>query len=153
MENENSCIFCKIIAGQVPCAKIWEDDDFLAILDAFPNTRGMTLVLPKKHYNSDAFLMPENDYQKLMSISKKVADLLKKSLKVNRVALVMEGMGVNHVHIKLYPLYGIEEEFKEIWAKEQVFFEKYQGYLSTQLGPKANLEELKKIAETITKTI
>lgn len=153
MENENSCIFCKIIAGQVPCAKIWEDDDFLAILDAFPNTRGMTLVLPKKHYNSDAFLMPENDYQKLMSISKKVANLLKKSLKVNRVALVMEGMGVNHVHIKLYPLYGIEEEFKEIWAKEQVFFEKYQGYLSTQLGPKANLEELKKIAETITKTI
>ena len=63
--------------------------------------------------------------------------------------MVAEGMGVNHVHIKLYPLYGIEKEFKEIWAKEKVFFENYQGYISTQLGPQANLEELKKIAEDI----
>ena len=74
---------------------------------------------------------------------------MRKGLKVNRVAMVAEGMGVNHVHIKLYPLYGIEKEFKEIWAKEKVFFENYQGYISTQLGPQANLEELKKIAEDI----
>jgi len=146
MEN---CIFCKIAKGEIPSAKIFEDENFIAILDVNPNTKGMTLVVPKKHFDSDAFLMPDKDYQDLLAASKKVAELLKKGLNVSRVAMVMEGMGVNHVHIKLYPLYGVEKEFKEIWAKEKVFFEKYQGYISTQLGPNADFEELKKLAEKI----
>ena len=143
------CIFCKIANGEIPSVKIWEDDKFLAILDINPNTEGMTLVLPKKHFGSDAFLMPDNDYQDLMSASKNVSDILKKGLNVNRVALVMEGMGVDHAHIKLYPLYGIGKEFKEIWAKDRVFFKQYQGYISTQLGPETNAEDLKKTAEKI----
>lgn len=143
------CIFCKITNGEIDSAKIFEDENFLAILDVNPNTKGMTLVLPKKHFDSDAFLMPDKDYQELMLVSKKVVETLKNGLKVNRVAMVAEGMGVNHVHIKLYPLYGIEKEFSEIWAKEKIFFEKYQGYISTQLGLKANIEELKKLAEEI----
>lgn len=143
------CIFCKIIKGEIPSAKIFEDEKFVAILDINPNTKGMTLVLPKNHFDSDAFLMPEKDYSELMLASKKVSEILKKGLNVNRVAMVMEGMGVNHVHIKLYPLYGIEKEFQEIWAKDKVFFENYQGYISTQLGPEIKTEELKKLAEEI----
>lgn len=145
----DNCIFCKIASGEIDSAKIWEDNNFLAVLDVNPNTKGMTLVLPKNHFDSDAFLMPDKDYQELMLSSKKVAEVLKKGLKVNRVAMVAEGMGVNHVHIKLYPLYGVDEEFKEIWAKEKLFFEKYQGYISTQLGPQVGIRELKKIAEDI----
>jgi len=143
------CIFCKIIKGEFDSAKVWEDEDSIAILDVNPNTKGMTLVLPKKHFDSDAFLMPDEDYKNLMIATKKVSDILKKGLDVNRVAMVMEGMGVNHVHIKLYPLYGVEKEFEEMWAKDRVYFEKYQGYISTQLGPKADIEELKKIVEKI----
>lgn len=143
------CVFCKIAKGEIDSAKVFEDDKFLAILDLNPNTKGMTLVMPKSHFDSDAFLMPENDYHELMSASKKVAEILKRGLKVNRVAMVAEGMGVNHVHIKLYPLHGVVEKFKEIWAKEKVFFEKYQGYISTQLGPAADVGELKKLAEEI----
>lgn len=143
------CIFCKIAKGESDSAKVWEDESFVAILDANPNTKGMALVMPKKHFDSDASLMPEKDYQELMSASKKVSEVLRKGLNVNRVAMVMEGMGVNHVHIKLYPLYGIEKEFKETWAKDKVFFEDYQGYISTQLGPKADIEDLKKLAEEI----
>ncbi|MBI2054444.1 MAG: hypothetical protein HYT36_03940 [Candidatus Staskawiczbacteria bacterium] len=74
---------------------------------------------------------------------------MKKGLKVNRVAMVAEGMGVNHAHIKLYPLHGIEKEFSEIWAKEKVFFDKYEGYISTQLGPQADIKELKSLAMKI----
>jgi histidine triad (HIT) family protein len=146
MEN---CIFCKIAKGEIPSVKIWEDKNFIAILDINPNTKGMTLVLPKKHFDSDPFLMSDKDYQELMSASKKVSEILRKGLNVNRVAMVAEGMGVNHVHIKLYPLYGIEKEFKEIWAKEKVFFDDYRGYISTQLGPEASVEDLKKVAEEI----
>ena len=148
MEN---CIFCKIANGEIPSAKIWENENFIAILDINPNTKGMTLVLPKKHFDSDAFLMPDEDYKELMLATKKVSEILRKGLKVNRVAMVMEGMGVNHVHIKLYPLYGIEKEFVETWAKEKIFFENYQGYISTQLGPQANPDGLQKLAEEIKK--
>jgi len=143
------CIFCKIVSGEIDSAKIWEDDEFLAILDGNPNTKGMTLVLTKSHFDSYAFNMPEEIYQKFMLASKKVAELLEKGLDVKRVAMVMEGMGINHAHIKLYPMHGLEKEFKEMWAKEKVFFDDYPGYINTQLGPKADIEELKKLAEKI----
>lgn len=118
-------------------------------MDINPNTKGMALVLPKKHYGSYVFEIPEDEYQKLMQIAKKVAKLLDKKLGTQRTAMVMEGMGVNHAHIKLYPLHGLEEKFKETWAKEKVYFEKYQGYVTTQLGPRADDKKLKKLAEEI----
>src|SRR3990167_1070992 len=108
------CIFCKIIRGQLQSVKIWEDDNFLAILDVNPNTKGMTLVIPKKHYDSYVFDMPDEMIQKLIMASKNVARILEKGLKIKRVAMVMEGMGVNHAHIKLYPLHGIKDKFVEM---------------------------------------
>ncbi len=147
------CVFCKIAKGELPSIKIWEDEKHIAILDINPNTEGMTLVMTKEHYDSDATDMPEKDYIKLMIAVRKVAKLLERGLNVKRVAIVLEGMGVNHVHIKLYPLYGIEEKFKETWAKEKKYFNKYEGYISTQLGPQKSNEELKKVAEKIKKEI
>ncbi|MBI2044016.1 HIT domain-containing protein [Candidatus Pacearchaeota archaeon] len=145
------CIFCKIVEGKIPSVKIWEDKDFMAILDINPNVRGMTLVMPKKHFDSYVFEMPEKEYSEVMKATRKVAQLLDKKLKVKRTALVMEGLGVNHAHIKLYPIYGLENKFEEIWAKDKVYFEKYPGYVTTQLGPQKSIEELKKVADEITK--
>lgn len=146
------CIFCKIIKGEIPSVKIWEDKNFLGILDVFPNTKGMTLVMPKKHYDSEVFEMNDKIYKDFLLATKKVAKILKKGLKVNRVAMVMEGMGVNHAHIKLYPLHGIGKNFKPIWAKEKLFLKKYPGYITTQIGPQANIKELQKIANLIKKS-
>lgn len=145
-----NCIFCKIIAGEIPSVKIWEDDEFVAILDAFPNTRWMTLVLPKRHFDSDIFVtMDDEFYQKYLLAVKHVVALLKRWLNVNRVAMVMEGMWVDHAHIKLYPLYGVDAQRKEYRAKEPLYFDQYAGYISTQLGPKADMQDLQKIAEEI----
>ena len=146
MEN---CIFCKIVKGEIPSAKIWENENFIAILDKFPNVKGMTLIVPKKHFDSYVFDMNNSDYEKIMLAAKEVAKLLDEKLSVKRTALVMEGLGVNHAHIKLYPIYGLDEKFKETWAKDKIFFEKYEGYISTQLGPELTIEELNKIAEEI----
>lgn len=143
------CIFCKIVKGEFDSAKIWENDEFLAILDLNPNTKGMTLVLSKGHFDSYAFSMPDDIYQKFMLASKKVAKILEKAFEVKRVAMVMEGMGVNHAHIKLYPMHGLNKEFEEMWAKEKVFFDNYPGYITTQLGPQSTMENLKKLAEEI----
>src|SRR3989338_11281327 len=148
MEN---CIFCRIVNGEIPSVKIWEDEHHIAILDNQPNVKGMALVLTKRHYDSYVFDMPRVAYKNFILATKKVAKLIEKGLKVQRVAMVMEGLGVNHSHIKLYPLYGLKEKFEETWAQEKKFFEKYEGYISTQLGPKIELAELKKLAEKLRK--
>ena len=146
MEN---CIFCKIAGGVIDAARIWEDDEFVAILDVNPNTLGMALVMPKAHYDSRVFDMPADVYSRFFAVAKIVAKMLEKGLGVSRVALVMEGMGVNHAHLKLYPMHGVGKGFEECWASEKIFFEKYAGYISTQLGPNIDLGELKKIAAAI----
>lgn len=130
----NNCIFCKIAKGEIPSVKIWEDKKHLAILDINPNTEGMTLVMPKEHYDSDYTEMSDKPYKELMIAAKKVAKILKKKLKVNKVASVIEGLGVNHIHVKLYPIYPSNES---------------EGYITTKLGPKKSSEELKKVADKI----
>ena len=131
-ENTENCIFCKLVRGEIPYVKIWEDDEFLAILDNQPNTEGQTLVITKEHYDSYVFDMPKVAYKNFMLATKRVAKLIEKGLGVKRIALVMEGMGVNHAHNKLYPIYKEEE-----------------GQLSTQLGEKKTGEELKIVADKI----
>ncbi len=143
------CVFCKIASGEFESAKIWEDGGFVAVLDVNPNVKGMTLVLPKKHYDSNVFEMPAGPYADFMHAAKEVAKVLEKGLSVFRVAMVAEGMGVNHAHVKLYPLHGLSEKFAETWAKDRAFFEKYEGFITTQLGPQADRESLKKIADEI----
>jgi len=119
------------------------------ILDNNPNVKGMALVMTKKHFDSYAFAMPDDAFLRLMGACKKVGLLLDEKLGTARTTMVIEGMGVNHVHVKLYPMHGLEKEFRVIEAKEKVFFDDYPGYITTLLGPKAELSELKKLAEKI----
>ncbi|HCY20967.1 TPA: hypothetical protein DIC40_03825 [Patescibacteria group bacterium] len=108
------CIFCKIISGEIPSYKIWENDKFIAILDIFPNCKGQTLLIPKKHYESDLFNIHDKElYKDVILATDDVVQLLKAKLNVQRVGMIMEGMGVNHLHIKLYPMHGIEEDWKQ----------------------------------------
>ena len=72
------CIFCKIIAGEIPGVKVWEDDDFIAILDILPACKGQTLVIPKRHMSSDIFILEDEKYTTLLLAAKKVVSLLKK---------------------------------------------------------------------------
>ena len=148
--KKQDCIFCKIVSGEIPSYKIYEDDEFIAILDIFPNTRGMTLVIPKEHYDSYAFDMPDDAYSRFLLAAKKLGKHLDKKLNVQRTALVMEGMGVNHVHIKLYPMHGLGPDFEPMIPEGKRYFEKYQGYITTLLGPKASDEELKSVQELLT---
>ena len=144
-------IFCRIASGEIPSFKIWENEEFFAILDIFPNTKGMTLVIPKEHYDSYAFDMPDDVYARFLMAAREVGKLLDEKLNVNRTAMVIEGMGVNHAHIKLYPLHGVGKDFSAMIPEGNVFFEKYQGYLSTQLGPKADNAFLEEIIEKFRK--
>ena len=145
--TDPNCIFCKIVKGEIPSFKIYEDNDFIAILDLFPNTQGMALVLTKEHYDSYAAEMDDKIYSEFFLTAKKISKLMDEKLSVRRTALVMEGMGINHAHIKLYPLHGLDSGFKEILSEESVYFKEYQGYITTQPGPKASVEELTRLRD------
>ena len=98
---------------------------------------------PKNHYDSDLFLVDDVEfYKRLMSATKEVVDMLKKSLKVERVGMIMEWMWVNHLHLKLYPMHGLNEEREPNESPRHVFFETYPGYLTTQMWNQADMEKL-----------
>ena len=106
----DNCIFCEIVKGMSPCHKVWEDDKHLAFLSIFPNTEGVTVVVPKKHYSSYAFNLPDEVLSELVLKTKKVAKILDAKLgDVGRTAMVFEGFGVDHVHAKLFPMHGTED--------------------------------------------
>src|SRR5690606_29553361 len=104
-----------------------------------------SLLIPKEHYDSYIFDMPDDVYTNFVLTAKKLGKSIDEKLNVKRTALVMEGMGVNHAHIKLYPLHGLGENFEAITPDEKKYSEKYEGYISTLMGPKADDEELKEI--------
>jgi histidine triad (HIT) family protein len=145
------CIFCKIVAGDSPSYKVWGDDNYLAFLSIFPNTEGTTVVIPKQHYGSYPFDLPDNVLSDLMLATKKVAKLLDSKLDdVGRTAMVFEGFGVDHVHAKLFPMHGTKmKEWRPIESKVDKYFDKYEGYISSHDYKQAGDESLVKLAKKI----
>jgi histidine triad (HIT) family protein len=100
------CIFCKIAAQEIPAEIIYEDANHLAFLDINPTTRGMTVVISKNHYGSDIYTNEVPVICKIMGAAKKTATLLQNKLNPVRVLTMIEGLEIEHLHIKLYPFYG-----------------------------------------------
>jgi histidine triad (HIT) family protein len=96
-------IFSKIIAGQIPCYKIAENDHFIAFLDVFPLKKGHVLVVPKKEVDY-IFDLDNETYLGLMVFSKEVALAMKKAIPCNRIALNVFGLEVPHAHVHLIPM-------------------------------------------------
>ncbi len=112
-----TCIFCKIVERSTPAHIVWEDESHLAFLSIFPNTKGFTVVIPKTHYPSYAFELPDSAIASLVIASKKVALMLDRALTdVARTGMIFEGYGVDHVHSKLFPMHGTgnDSAFKKI---------------------------------------
>lgn len=101
-------IFSKIIAGEIPCHKIAEDEHCFAFLDINPNQTGHTLCVTKKE--KVKFLdLSEADYQKLMFFSRKVALAIQETIPCKRVGMSIIGLEVPHVHVHLIPLQAMTD--------------------------------------------
>jgi len=105
MEN---CIFCKIVKGEIPCVKIWEDENYLAFLDVNPISQGHTLLIPKIHIDY-IFDIEDDKYCELLLKAKNLAKILKLKLNPKRIGMVAEGFGVSHLHIHLIPINKMSE--------------------------------------------
>ena len=154
MSNRPSdCIFCKIICKEVPAHIIWENADYLAFLSIFPNTEGFTVVAPKEHYPSYLFDLEEKVYQGLFAAGKEVSKLLEEKLQVGRCAIIAEGLGVNHAHIKIIPLHGTKKgvQWTAMTSHLDLYFSKYEGYVSSHDYIRADDRDLEKLARKIRK--
>ena len=114
----NDCLFCKIIAGEVPSDKVYEDDIALAFLDINPNNPGHTLVIPKEH-STNIFDIDENILSHLATVNKKIAIAQKEALGAEGVNVYANneraaGQVVFHTHIHIIPRY--EKDDYKVWS-------------------------------------
>ncbi|MDR2305919.1 MAG: HIT family protein [Paucimonas sp.] len=146
------CVFCQLVRGEVPGHVLWEDASHLAFLSIFPNTPGVTVVIPKQHHPSYAFAVEDSVLLDLTQAAKQVALCLDKALDgVARTAMVFEGYGVDHLHAKLFPLHGTGDSsaFRRISSSVDKFFHRYEGYVSSHDHQRADDKALAALARTI----
>ena len=103
----DNCIFCKIVKGEIPCTKIYEDEDLLAFLDIAPVNIGHSLVVPKEHY-VNIYETPEEMVAKMMKAAKKISYAIKDGLGADGINVTMNndsaaGQVVLHSHIHIIP--------------------------------------------------
>ena len=120
MDNnkDNSCIFCKIANGTIPCYKVYEDNEIIAFLDVNPVSRGHTLVLPKEHFSS-MLTCPKNILDHAYEVAQMIAQAQISQLGATGVNVITNagrsgGQSVPHFHIHVIPRYeddGLKLEF------------------------------------------
>lgn len=103
-------IFTKIIKGEIPCHKIYEDEHAIAFLDIHPVQPGHVLVVPKNQ-TDHLWDLSDADYQALMTVCKRVAQRMREVLKPERVGVQVVGIDVPHAHVHLIP-FSTTEQFR-----------------------------------------
>lgn len=102
-------IFEKIVSGEVPSYKITDNDNFLAILDLHPRSKGHTLIITKKQYN---WVWDVPNFGEFCEFAKKVSLAIQKSLQPELISMYTYGLEVPHAHIHLIPKYPTEPEIE-----------------------------------------
>jgi len=114
------CIFCKILRGEIPCYKVYEDENVLAFLDINPVSRGHTLVIPKKHY-SRIEEMPPEEFSEFAKSLQKVINIIKKISEDYNIVINQgekAGQVIFHLHVHIIPREGEEKVF--LWESKKL---------------------------------
>ncbi len=102
-----NCVFCKIVDGEIPCYKIYEDEHFLAFLDIAPFVENHTLVIPKKHFRWVWDLPADRNLQPNLGsyffVVGKIVDRYRRVLKTDFVSSIVWGQLVAHAHVQILP--------------------------------------------------
>ncbi len=114
-----ACIFCKVVKGELPSNKVYEDEKVIAFLDIGPVNKGHTLVIPKTHCE-DIFDISEEDLKQVAAVSKKVAKALMKAVKADGISIGQSnkedaGQAVFHYHMHIMPRF--KEDGLNLWPQ------------------------------------
>lgn len=105
----SECLFCRIVTGEIPSKKVFEDEEVYVFLDIFPANPGHSLIIPKSHYQ-DIFDTPSHLYAKLAATAQKIAQLLQSKLDAEGVTILQANkeagwQTVFHLHMHVIPRY------------------------------------------------
>jgi len=103
MIKDENCVFCKIIANELPSYKVYEDENLFGFLTIRPHKKGHMLLIPKNH-SEDIVEMDSEDYEKLFAVAKDIAGKIKEIFSAPRVSLVTMGLAVAHTHLHILPI-------------------------------------------------
>lgn len=102
------CVFCKIIAGDIPSYRIWEDDSYLLFLDIHPIRAGHSLLIPKQHID-DYLDLDDTQISQTFTLALNLARKIRNAIGCKRVGLAIEGLSVPHFHIHLVPVNKVND--------------------------------------------
>jgi histidine triad (HIT) family protein len=117
---QSNCIFCKIIAGEIPSATVYEDEDFKVIMDIFPAAKGHAIILSKKHC-ANLFELDDDIAAKGLLVARKVAKAIQAELNCDGMNLLQNngeaaGQTIFHFHMHLIPRYQ-GDQVKTTWTQ------------------------------------
>ncbi|KAG2414962.1 hypothetical protein HFD88_006150 [Aspergillus terreus] len=133
--DDDGNLFARIIRGQLPQWRIWEDEDHVAFLTPFANAEGFTVLVPRAHLSCDIFAIEPLSYTKLMKAAHKVAGFLTQAFGIQQCGMVFEGFEIDYAHVKLIPIHAASETSDAPLEAVEPFHETYQGYVSSFSGP------------------
>ncbi|WP_138419772.1 HIT family protein [Aquibacillus sediminis] len=122
-QTKDDCLFCKIAAGEIPSAKVYEDEDVYAFLDISQVTKGHTLVIPKTHAKN-IYETPDDVAEKLFKQVPKLAQAIKDTYQPEGLNILNNneepaGQSVFHLHLHLIPRYGKGDGFGAVWKTHE----------------------------------
>lgn len=144
-------LFSRIVRGEEQQWRVWEDEGHVAFLTPFPNTPGLTVVVPRQPLTSDILRLEEQDYRVLGLATRNVARLLRESLGAWAIALIFEGFEIDYAHAKLIPLTQPEGNMTFCPpTPPSEFCDIYPGYVTSVNGPAASPESLNEMQVKLT---
>lgn len=122
MQDPN-CLFCKIVSGEIPSKKVYEDEYFMAFLDINPANAGHALIIPKQHYQT-IISIPEDDLFGLSKVIKRLASAVRETMNAEGLNILqfngtVAGQTIPHLHFHLIPRYK-DDGFNFGWPHKQL---------------------------------
>ncbi|XP_036425950.1 uncharacterized protein LOC118807891 isoform X1 [Colossoma macropomum] len=144
-------LFSRIVRGEEQQWRVWEDEEHISFLTPFPNTPGLTVLIPRKPLTSDILRLEEGDYKGLVLATRQVAQLLEEALGAWGVGLIFEGYEIDYAHAKLIPLVSPPDNMTQnLTCPAPEFYDIYPGFVTSASGPLASTESLRDIHAKIT---
>lgn len=139
----HNCIFCKIIKGEIPSCKIYEDDKVYAFLDIGPINHGHTLVIPKEHHVGSSSI-PEDIAGRMFKVGSRIGVALKRAMDYEGFNLHLAdgacaGQVVMHAHLHVVPR-GVEDGFRWNWRQQPYENDDARNEVASKLGEKIKLD-------------
>lgn len=144
-DSSDGNLFAKIVRGELPQTRIWEDESHVAFLTPFGNTPGFTVLVPRRHLPSDVFSLDDNDFVNIAIAAHSVAQVLIDAFALVRCGMIFEGFEIDYTHVKLIPIHESRSAERKLGTFpgpiEIPFNHRYTGSVTSLPGPTPSNEQ------------